>query len=205
MNFDEFYSAPRTYFSQEHSGGMEECLKKYNVPPCLAIDVGAGEGRNALYLASLGYDVCAIEPSEIGAGKIACRAKELSLDVSVLNTDFLSAAKDLNNVGFVLAMTSLEHMDYDYMLQAVKEIKRVLKHGGYIYVMVFTEEDPGFKKVGSNASECAMFIKHYFKKGELRDLFADFEILEYSEYTKVDDTHGPIHYHGKAKLFGRKV
>lgn len=204
MNFDEFYSAHHTYFSQEHSGGMEECLKKYGVQPCAAIDIGAGEGRNTLYLASLGYYVYAIEPSRVGASKIIQRAKELNVDVEVLNTDILSATKSLRDIGFAVALTSLEHMDYDYLLKAVKEIKLVLKPGGYIYAMVFTEDDPGFKNDLSNASECSLFIKHYFKKGELKELFFDFDILEYSEYMKIDETHGPVHYHGKAKLFARK-
>ena len=79
-----------------------------------------------------------------------------------------------------------------------------MKPGGYVYILVFTEDDPGFKKDIENASECSLFIKHYFKKGELRNFFSDFEILEYSEYIKKDTTHGPIHYHGKAKLFARK-
>ena len=204
MNFDEFYSIPHTYFSQEHSGGMEECLKKYKVSPCTAIDIGAGEGRNSLYLASLGFNVYAIELSEVGAKKILQRAKDYGVEVAVLNTDIVTASKNLSDIGVAVALTSLEHMDYDYLLEAVKEIKRILKPGGYIYAMVFTEDDPGYKKDLLNASECALFIKHYFKKGELKELFSDFEILEYSEYMKIDETHGPTHYHGKAKLFARK-
>ena len=204
MNFDEFYSTPNTYFSQYHSGGLEECLKKYNVLPCAVVDIGAGEGRNSLYLASLGFKVYAIEPSKVGAEKILQRAKDRNVNVTVINDDFLNAAKYLEDIGFVVALTSLEHMDYDYLLDAVQEIKRVLKPGGYIYAMVFTEEDPGFKKDLQNASECALFIKHYFKKNELKELFADFEILEYSEYVKIDEAHGPVHLHGKAKLFARK-
>lgn len=204
MNFDEFYSTPRTYFSQNHSGGMEECLKNYKVQPCTAIDIGAGEGRNSLYLASLGYDVYAIEPSKVGANKIVQRAKDLNVNITVINTDVISATKNLRDIGFAVALTSLEHMDYDYLLEAVRKIKGVLKPGGYIYAMVFTEEDPGFKKDLPNASECALFIKHYFKKDELKELFSDFDILEYSEYMKIDETHGPVHYHGKAKLFARK-
>ena len=183
---------------------MEECLKKYKVSPCTAIDIGAGEGRNSLYLASLGFNVYAIELSEVGAKKILQRAKDYGVEVAVLNTDIVTASKNLSDIGFAVALTSLEHMDYDYLLEAVKEIKRILKPGGYIYAMVFTEDDPGYKKDLLNASECALFIKHYFKKGELKELFSDFEILEYSEYMKIDETHGPTHYHGKAKLFARK-
>ena len=183
---------------------MENCLNKYRVKPCSAVDIGAGEGRNSLYLASVGFDVTAIEPSVVGARKIASRANEAGLHIHVVNSDFISAAGDLRDVGFIVALTSLEHMEYDYLCKAVDEMKRILASDGYIYVVGFTEDDPGYKRDYENASECSHFIKHYFKKGELKQFFSDFEILEYSEYTKLDDTHGPIHYHGKVKLFARK-
>lgn len=204
MNFDKFYSKQTTYFSQNHSGGMEDCLKKFNVEPCKAVDIGAGEGRNSLFLASLGFKVTAIEPSIVGANKITSRANETNLQLQVINDDFVSVSKSLHDIGFVVALTSLEHMNYDYLCKAVNEIKRILAPGGYVYILVFTEDDPGFTKDLDHASECSCLIKYYFKKGELKEFFADFEILEYSEYKKEDNTHGPVHYHGKAKLFARK-
>lgn len=204
ITFDQFYRNETTYFSQDHSGGMEECLVKYRVRPCRAVDVGAGEGRNSLFLASIGFEVTAIEPSVVGANKIESRANDAGLHIDVINSDFISVTDNLHDVGFVVALTSLEHMEYDYLCKAVNEIKKILAPGGYVYIMVFTEDDPGYMKDLDNASECSLFIKHYFKKGELKHFFSDFEILEYSEYTKEDTTHGPVHYHGKAKLFGRK-
>jgi len=203
MKFDEFYSRQPYYFGHEHSDGMAEYLETYAVSPCVAIDIGAGEGRNSFYLASRGFDVIAIEPSVIGAKKMVEKSSITGIPVKVVATDFLSAITNLNDVGFVLALTSLDHMDYEYMLKTVEEIKRILIVGGCIYAMVLTEDDPGFTS-GAEASECSAFIKHYFKKNELRDLFSDFEILKYSEYTKEDTTHGAPHYHGKAKLFAMK-
>lgn len=204
MDFNYFYSQENFYFSQNHSGGMETCLKKYSVQPCSALDIGAGEGRNSIYLASCGFSVTAIEPSAVGANKIKERAKEHNLNVKVYNDIFLSVSKDLSDIGFVVALTSLEHMEFDCLIKTVCEIKRLMIPGGYIYIIVFTEDDPGYNKDLENASECSLFIKHYFKKGELKAFFDDFEILEYDEYMKEDRTHGPIHFHGKAKLFARK-
>ena len=204
MNFDDFYSQGSRYFSNSHSGGMEECLKKYSVSPCKAVDIGAGEGRNSLFLSQEGFNVTAIEPSIVGAKKIISLSKELDLPVSVINSDFLSEAVNLSDVGFIVALTSLEHMEYQYLCQTIEKIKQMLTGGGYVYIVVFTEDDPGCIKDLNNASECSLFIKHYFKKGELKAFFEDFEILEYSEYKKEDTTHGPVHYHGKAKLFARK-
>ncbi|MDE7167960.1 MAG: methyltransferase domain-containing protein [Clostridia bacterium] len=205
MNFDDFYSRKYSYFSEEHSGGMEECLIEYKVNPCSAVDLGAGEGRNSLFLASLGFNVTAIEPSKIGAKKIELRAQESGIPLTVINNDFLSASGKLSDIGFLVALTSLDHMEFGYICKTINEIKRIIKPGGYVYIMVFTEDDPGFKKDLDNASECSLFIKHYFKKNELKKFFDDFEILKYAEYIKVDELHGPKHYHGKAKLFARKL
>ena len=81
MIFNDFYSKSSHYFSNNHSGGMQECLEKYKVAPCLAIDIGAGEGRNSLYLASQGFSVLAIEPSSVGAMKIKEQAKQHDLEI----------------------------------------------------------------------------------------------------------------------------
>lgn len=131
-------------------------------------------------------------------------ALQENLNIKIYNSDFLSISKRLSNLGFVLALTSLEHMEYDYLNETISEIKNILIPGGYVYALVFTEDDPGFKKDLNNASECSLFIKHYFKQNELKEFFSDFDILEYTEYVKKDITHGPAHYHGKAKLFARK-
>lgn len=204
MNFDSFYSSEDIYFSQNHSGGMVECLEKFQVAPCTALDIGAGEGRNSLYLAANGFNVISVEPSSVGARKIQEASQKFELNINVLNSDLLTVSASLNDIGFVLALTALEHMEYDYLIRAVVEIKRLITPGGYFYAIVFTEEDPGFIKDTENASECAMFIKHYFKKNELHNFFSDFDVLVYKEYTKEDLSHGKAHFHGKAKIFVKK-
>jgi tellurite methyltransferase len=204
MKFDDFYTSKENYFSQGHSEGMAECLENYHVVPCDAIDIGAGEGRNSIYLAAIGFRVVAVEPSVVGVNKIRAKSKQFGLGITIENDYFLNVSKKYNNIGFALALTSLEHMEFDNLQDTISEIKRLLAPGGYIYAMVFTEDDPGFNKDTINSSECALFIKHYFKKEELRRYFHDFDILVYKEYMKEDTRHGPLHYHGKAKLFARK-
>lgn len=44
-----------------------------------ALDIGAGEGRNALFLASLGLDVLAVDQSAVGMEKASRRARERGL------------------------------------------------------------------------------------------------------------------------------
>jgi SAM-dependent methyltransferase len=56
-------------------------------PPGRALDIGAGEGSDAIRLALLGYEVDAVELSSVGAKKIERFAEEAGVKVRVLVTD----------------------------------------------------------------------------------------------------------------------
>ncbi len=60
-----------------------------------ALDIGAGEGRNALFLASLGLDVLAVDQSEVGMRKAQrlADARNLTLRAQAVNLqDFVADA-----------------------------------------------------------------------------------------------------------------
>lgn len=204
MDFDYFYSNQKNYFGVSPSDGLVSMLKEYNLKSGNALDIGAGEGRNSIYLASLGFNVTAIEPTKDGANKIQSQAKELNLNINVIHNDYLSA--DIKEkFDFIIAGTSLDHMETEYLIKSIEKLKNSLNTGGYIYIVVFTEHDPGYLHDKDNSSECATFINHYFKENELRDYFFDYKILFYDEYMKPDNTHGKPHIHGKAKIIARKI
>ncbi len=50
-------------------------------PPGRALDVGMGEGRNALYLAKLGWDVTGFDPADKAVALAQQRAKQLGLTI----------------------------------------------------------------------------------------------------------------------------
>lgn len=204
MDFDYFYSNQQSYFGVLPSDGLVSMLKEYNLRNGNTLDIGAGEGRNSIYLASLGFNVTAVEPTKDGASKILSRANELNLNINVIHNDYLSAdIKD--KFDFIIAGTSLDHMESNYLIKSIEKLKTSLNIGGYIYIVVFTEKDPGCLHDQENSSECATFINHYFKENELREYFSEYEILFYNEYMKPDNTHGKPHVHGKAKIIAKKV
>lgn len=204
MDFDYFYSKQQSYFGFSPSDGLVAMLNEYQVPIGNALDIGAGEGRNSFYLSSLGFKVTAVEPAKDGASKIKRHADELGADIKVINNDYLAANLD-EYYDFILAGTSLDHMETSYLLKAINKLRDSLKTGGYIYIVVFTQQDPGYLHTKNKASECAPFINHYFKENELKEYFSDYEILYYNEYLKPDNTHGLPHVHGKAKIIARKI
>jgi len=204
MDFDYFYSKQKSYFGESPSDGLVDMLKKYDVNIGNALDIGAGEGRNSIYLAQIGFNVTSIEPTKDGANKIIDKSNKLNLNINVLNCDYLKD-NSTEKYDFIIAGTSLDHMEKTYLDKAIEKIKESLNLGGLVYIVVFTKEDPGYLKKLDSASECSNFIKHYFSKNELKEYFLGFDILYYNEYIKPDNSHGKSHIHGKAKLIARKI
>ena len=202
--FDAFYGASACYFGQEPTKSLVRFLSRYDVKPGKVIDIGAGEGRNTFYLAEKGFQVTAIEPSVIGAREILSQAQSFSQDIYVINDVYLTQTLTEIDFDIIVAVTSLDHMIYDDVIQSVLDIKQRLKKGGYVFAVVFTEDDPGNRNDVKNASDCANQIKHYFRQNELKKLFSDFEILEYKETETVDESHGKPHKHNKATLVAKK-
>ena len=78
-----------------------------------------------------------------------------------------------------------------------------------MYIDVFTIRNPGATQsrhceATNTISKTASFIKHNFTEGELAAWFSQLETLQYTEEMIYDDTHGDPHFHGIARLIGRK-
>ena len=84
-DWDARYARTESVWSLEPNAWVAETLA--HVEPGAAVDLGAGEGRNALWLASLGWEVTAVDYSAVGLAKGARRAADLGLDVSWVTAD----------------------------------------------------------------------------------------------------------------------
>ena len=70
-DWDERY-AERQQWSSEPNALIAELLA--GLPPGLAVDLAAGEGRHALWLAGLGWQVTAVDFSAVGLGRGAAQS-----------------------------------------------------------------------------------------------------------------------------------
>jgi 2-polyprenyl-3-methyl-5-hydroxy-6-metoxy-1,4-benzoquinol methylase len=62
--WDRAYSDPSLVFSTAPNAFLTEVVK--GLKPGRALDIGIGQGRNSVYLAKLGWDVCGFDISERG-------------------------------------------------------------------------------------------------------------------------------------------
>ena len=182
---------------------IESCPR----PPSRVLDVGSGSGRNSLAVVMRWPQavVSAVEPSRLGSLRLqrlaridGCGPRVEALDSSIEKflTEVGSCQFDL-----VLAMSTLSHLDRASLEWVVPEIVAHLIPGGQILVSVFTEDDPGSKgKAEEEVSPTAKYVRTYFRRGELAQLFGrQVAVDHYSEYVFRDTSHGPPHWHGVAE------
>lgn len=116
--FGEPYAALKEFFEMQSRG-----LKKGSV-----CDLGAGQGRDSLYIASLGFDVTAVDLSVVGLQKIT----EQNEDIVVVEKDIYEY--DTAGFDYVLLdnMLHLYQKNFDREKKLIDEICHKLPTGGVL-------------------------------------------------------------------------
>jgi len=83
--WDERYAAAELVWSREPNGFVAEELA--DLPPGTAVDLAAGEGRNAIWLASRGWSATAVDFSQVALDKGARLAADAGIDVTWVCAD----------------------------------------------------------------------------------------------------------------------
>lgn len=162
-----------------------------------AVDIGAGKGRNSVYLAELGFVVNAleyIEPAVEAAEQLAESkgvAKKIHFDLAEIDETW-----NFPNNYFDVAIDSFSSIDIE-TLQGREtcrdEMFRTLKPGGYALVTVCSADDewekelianhPGTEPNSTLWPQNGKFQKDYDEQ-ELRAFYESFEIIELRKISK---------------------
>ena len=152
------------YASAENSPGCEPSdflvrSRKFLKPPGRALDLAGGAGRNAVYLASLGYETDLIDISPVGSA-LACRlADQFGVRISVVIADLETHPLPENRYDVAVCFNYLQR-------DLVEPMKKSLRPGGIVVFQTFTF---GMRK------------EFLLLPGELPDLFQDFHLLLHEE------------------------
>ncbi len=160
------------------------------------LDVGCGEGRHAVFLASLGFRVDAIDISQKGIEKPK-RLADCGLEINAQVCDVSSFSSD-NHYDLIIAHGVLQFMEVPKRDLAISKLKQLTKPGGYNVIAVFT-----------NALEIPQDLKPHmvgvFKEEEICRYYDDWKTDMFEAYTFHDEHEGGIrHHHALNKAVFRK-
>lgn len=97
-----------------------------------ALDIAAGEGRNALYLASLGFETVAMDQSEVGMHKALRLAKERGLALRTVVADLNDFDAEPGSFGVI--SSTFVHLPAPLRARVHRGVARWLRPGG-VYVL----------------------------------------------------------------------
>lgn len=146
--------------------------------PGPALDVGIGQGRNAVWLATQGWDVTGIDISGVGLAAAKANAAKAGVSIRTVKTayadyDFGTAKWDLIAMFFAWAPVA----DPGFMAK----IERALRPGGLVVFEHFVQD----------AEHPYPPMVRALAPGELRQIFSAFEIVFYDEKEGIGDWGGP--------------
>ena len=185
-----------------------------SLPVGRALDVGAGEGRHSLWLASQGWNVDALDVSAVGLESLRSQAKERGLQVncilgSAAGHSFVTAAYDL----IVSTGVVLNFFKKSEGKAIIRSLIDGLKIRGILYVSVATPNDPGNRKYREQAAsieddsffcdKTGTWITAY-SVDDLRECCASCELL-FAFEKEIQDNHGEPHTHVMAYMAARKT
>ena len=125
--WDEKFSREGYFYGFEPNlfiASKVELLKEKGKILCL----GEGEGRNAVYLASKGFDVTALDASPIGISKALMMAQNRGVQINVQLIDLKHWEPEASYDGIV---TSYLHLEEPLRTEAFQKAIKTLHSGGY--------------------------------------------------------------------------
>ena len=185
--FDEAYAGPVPVFGLRPDLAFERMVLANDLHGT-ALDLGCGDGRNSLFLATHGFSVDAVDLSQPAVEKLSEIAYRSGLAISadVLDLRDLIALPD--HYDLIVADTVFCHLQSSELRDLTASIVASLRPGGFLYATAFSDCDP-------RLSEFAPLVKTWFAPRAFRSLFADLDITHFDEAAVLDTRHGRPHPH----------
>jgi SAM-dependent methyltransferase len=165
------------------------------------LDIGSAYGTDALYLASLGHHITAVEKSEAEHSQLKKTIAEKKItNITPVNDDILNFEIEKDKYFLISLQNIVQFLPKEKNLELLRAVKDKVAPGGLIAISAFTVDDASYRLSGRD-------IRSYFEYQELLRLFDDFLIIYYFEKIVFDPGHASTpmpHYHGVARIIAKK-
>src|SRR5690606_31808649 len=193
------------YKTQEYYWGMEPNKACYQVlqlmPPTKhlkLLDVGCGEGKDAVFFARNGYDVSAFDVSDAGIEKTRSLAEKVGVHVNVFKADILDHRLD-TYYDIIFSSGVLHYIKPDYRKEIFNNYKQFTNENG-MHVLNVNVNKSFIAPPAEN--EPNAFKWH---TGELLTYYNDWLIKDSSEIVFDCNSSGIPHKHAMTEMIAQKI
>lgn len=165
--WDEKYSRPSFVYGKSPAEFLAE---NYQYIPYegTVLDMGMGEGRNAVFLAQKGYKVTGVDISSVAVKKSYLLAQEFGVKIKGVVASLSDYKIPPNSFDAIVCFYYVDR-------SLIDRIKSWLKPGGILIYEAYTVREKANKKRDTTIED------HYLKEQELLKLFTGMRVLKYEE------------------------
>ncbi len=197
MSYDDAYKKSADFFGSEPTDILRNQFNHIN-KTLPVLDIGAGQGRNAIFLARQGYTVNAIDPSVEGLKQIDRVAAKDNLKITTKATGFGDFVPEKLPYSGILVFGIIQILSRDSIKTLITKINDWAHTDSCLFISAFSTADPSFRKTIDN-NEPAGKNSCLYPNGEYRTFLEPNEILAlFPNFVPIDHWEGlgPIHNHG---------
>ncbi len=198
MFWDERFSEPGFAYGTEPNDFLASNAERYFPPKGEVVSLGEGEGRNALFLARLGFHVTGVDASRVGMEKTRALAEKNGLHVHTVVTDL--ADYDLGTSRWDAIVSIWCHTEPKLRARLHRAVVGALKPGGVFLLEAYTPKQLEHQTGGPKSVELLMTLD------AVRAELAGLEILVGEE--KLREVHEGKYHEGTSavlQLIARKA
>lgn len=198
--YDRKYSAKEFYWGKKPSATCDKAMEFLKPSPEFRpslLDLGSGEGRNAIYFAKHGFAVTGLDLSVPGLEKTKAYAEEAGLHVETIQANIVNYRLDRTD-DVVFSTGALHYLPAKIRDRRFQNYKNHTSPGGLNVMSVFVSKP--FIARAPDADKNA----HRYKSGELLSYYWDWEILYSVEEIFDCMSSGIPHRHAMNRVIGRK-
>ncbi|MCO4754256.1 MAG: methyltransferase domain-containing protein [Bacteriovoracaceae bacterium] len=165
--WDQAYARPSFIFGKAPAKFLAENFD-YLPPNAKVLDMGMGEGRNAVFLAQKGHRVTGIDISSVAIKKSHMLAKEFGVKIKGVVASLEKYKIPKNSFDAIICFYYVDK-------KLLSKMEQWLKPGGVIIFEAFTEKQKHVEKHQKYSDD------QYLKPKELLGLFDGMNVLKYEE------------------------
>jgi len=185
-----------------------------SIPKGKALDLGGGEGKNSFFLAQNGFEVEIVDKNQRSLEKCRSFADEHKLPIKTVLSDIGNFNFTDDYYSLIISIVALDFLKKSEIEILIERIKKSLVDNGFVFLMVFSTEDPlyqkiieaGLKEIEENTFYLPKFgiFRHFFTRDEIQEKFKDFKIVLFEQKQISDTGHNKPHYHNVIRLLAKK-
>lgn len=154
MNWDDRYSEPGFAYGTAPNDFLLSVADR--IPKGKILSLAEGEGRNAVYLASRGYEVTGVDGSKVGLGKAEELARAQGVSIRTIHADLSDFS--IEPEAWVGIISCFCHLPVALRAPLHQAVVRGLKPGGVFVLEGFSKEQLAYGTGGPQSIDLLMSL-----------------------------------------------